>query len=234
MRKSEDKVKIEATLGSTFTISNFISDQERLALIDYFTKGDHTYKNTGPITLNVLSEEFKQPLFQNILSRVESYIGKVKVFSSLFFYVERPHIIHNDDSFSYPLCYKGINIPLDLEYIEEGTGYPSLIFYDQYYLEGPAKFFNGSRDIPTYYNKCVYEYGDVKNISTSPICDDIRSNHLSHLKPNWLQGLSIETITEWRPGNVTVFDTVRLHSSNDFCRQGIKSKLGLSIFTEKL
>ena len=234
MRTSEDKIKIEATLGPTFTISNFISAQERLALVDYFTNGDHTYKNTGPITLNVSPEEFKQPLFQNILSRVEPYIGKVKVFSSLFFYVDHPHIIHNDDSFSYPVCYKGINIPLELEYVEADTGYPSLIFYDQYYLEGPAKFFKGSKDIPTYYNKCVYEYSDVKNLSLSPICDSVRTKYLGHIRPEWLEGLSVGTVTEWRPGHVTIFDTVRLHSSNDFRRQGIKSKLGLSIFTERL
>lgn len=234
MRTDRDKLEIESTISDTFTIENFISETEREELIDYFKQGTHTHKNTGPVTLDVAITEFDNGVFKDILDRLEGYIGKTKVFSSLFFYVERPHIIHNDDSFSYPVCYKGINIPLELEYVESDTGYPNLVFYDQYYLEGPAKFFNGSSDIPTYYNQCVYEYGSVKNLSTVPIDGYTRSKYLTHLKSEWLQGLSVETITRWRPGDVTVFDTVRLHSSNDFKRQGIKSKLGLSIFTEKL
>jgi hypothetical protein len=234
MRSEQDKLKIESGLGDTFTITDFISDDERRALIDYFMGGTHTYKNTGPVTLDVASTEFDSGVFKDIVDRLEPYIGKVKVFSSLFFSVERPHIIHNDDSFSYPVCYKGINIPLELEYVDVNTGWPNLVFYDQHYLEGPAKFFNGSSDIETYYNHCIYEYRSVKNLSTARVDSDTRVKYLTHIRDSWLEGLSIETITQWKPGDITVFDSTRLHSSNDFVRQGVKRKLGLSIFTEKI
>lgn len=233
MRSTADKLKIKNTIGPTFTVPNFISESERLALIDYFNGGEHTYKNTGPVTLNVSASEFEQPLFRNILDRIEPYIGKVKVFSSLFFKVNKPHIIHNDDSYSYPMCYKGINIPLELQG-DDLSDNPSLVFYDQYYLEGPAKFFNGSSNIPTYYNECVYDYNSVLNLSSTAFDTDFHTKHLSHLKNEWLNGLSVESVTTWKPGDITVFDTVRLHSSNNFVKQGITSKLGLSIFTEKL
>lgn len=234
MRSQQDKQTITNHIDSPFTIENFISQDELVLLTDYFKSSDnHTHKNTGPVTMNVTEPEFEQPLFKNILERLEPYIGRVRVFSSLYFYVERPHIIHNDDSFSYPVCYKGINIPLEIEYVQENTGWPNLVFYDQYYLEGPAKFFNGSDNVVTHYNKCVYEYSEVGNLSTTPIDNETRRKYLTHLKPEWLEGLSIDTITRWKPGDITVFDSVRLHSSNDFVRQGIKSKLGLSIFTER-
>ena len=157
-------------------------------------------------------------------------LGEFKVFTALFFYTERPHIIHNDDSFSFPRCYKGINIPL--EFTGDTSSIPCLCFFEQYYLEGPAKFFNGSTDIDSCYNAHVYEYSQVRNLSSTPITSYIKQEFLSHIKPKWLEGLSINKILAWKPGDVTVFDTVRLHCASNFRQQEIKSKLALSIFTE--
>jgi hypothetical protein len=155
----------------------------------------------------------------------------VKIFSAAFFDVKFPHIIHNDDLKSFPRTYKAITLPLKLEYSGIKSELPKLCIFDQYYLEGPAKFFNGDVDIPTYYNTQVYEYSDVQNKSTTDISKDTVEKYLTHIKPSWLTGLSINSVYEWNPGSAIIFDALKLHCASDFRRLGVTSKLGISIFT---
>ena len=122
-------------------------------------------------------------------------------------------------------------MPLELQYIAEDTGYPNLCFFDQYYLEGGAKFFNESKDVPTHYNKQVYEYSHVINKNNAGIDEAIVEKYLTHLKPRWMSGLSFHSALQWKPTDALIFDSVRLHCASDFVKQGIKSKLGMSIFT---
>jgi hypothetical protein len=114
----------------------------------------------------------------------------------------------------------------------EYQAFPSLCFFDQFYFHGPAKFFKGDVDIPTYYNKPVYDYKDINGLVNTPFVDN--DNHFTHLKSKWLEGLSLHSVLDWVPGNALVFDSVRLHCASDFRKLGIKSKLGISIFTKKL
>jgi len=181
--------------------------------------------------VNVDGDIKDHPTFKQIFSRIKSIIGECEVYAAFLFYVEIPHIIHNDDAYNYPLIHKGIAIPLQINYESEDTGYPSLCFFDQYYLEGPSKFFQGSKDIPTFYNKCVYDYTDVRDKSNQKINPVIKAKYFTHLKDQWLEGLSFKSAQSWIPGNAIFFDCARLHAASDFKTQGIKSKLGLSIFT---
>jgi hypothetical protein len=150
--------------------------------------------------------------------------------AGFFFWTNYPHIVHNDDTFELPdTVYKGINLPLEFE----GTTdiYPKLCFFDQYYFHGPAKFFNGSKNIPTHYNKQVYEYTDVSGIVVEPFQDNDRL--FTHLNPKWLEGLSLQTSLDWIPGRALIFDSVQLHCASDFRNLSIRSKLGISIFTKR-
>jgi hypothetical protein len=166
-----------------------------------------------------------------IKQRLEPLIGDFKIYSAAFFDVKFPHIIHNDDDKSFPLTYKAITLPLKLERTESGSELPKLCIFDQYYLEGPSKFFNGDSDIPTYYNTQVYEYSNVQNKSSTTISNIIKNKHLTHLKSNWLTGLSLNSMHDWQPGSAIIFDALKLHCASDFRSLGIRSKLGISIFT---
>ena len=231
MRSKQDRKTIKSNLSDPYTIKNFISQDEINNLIDFFESSkSHIQKNTGPLTLDVVSNDLKLPVFKNLFDKIKQELGSCDIFTVLFFKVEYPHIVHNDDSYDYPVCYKGINLPLRL--YPQTTEYPKLCFFDQYYLEGPANFFNGSTKIDTYYNACVYEYSQVYNLSNNVFDENIAKEYLSHLNPKWLEGLSFNSAHEWKPGNAIIFDTVRLHCASDFRKHGIKSKLGLSIFTK--
>jgi hypothetical protein len=133
-----------------------------------------------------------------------------------------------------PDVYKGITLPLEI-IRTSGHSLPKLCFFDQYYFHGPAKFFNGDTDISTYYNKQIYDYTNVDGISDNMIIDEsTRVLYLTHLKSLWLKGLTVWGTLNWKPTSALIFDSVRLHCASDFRKIGIKSKLGISIFTKKI
>lgn len=222
MRTEEQKLKIEKTLSEPYSIKNFITNNERLQLIDYFKSSNKKiYKNTGPITVHLDENDYENELIKNIIGRVKNEIN-AEIYFGHFFYTTIPHIIHNDDSYNIDSPYKGINIPLETY---EDT---FLCIFEQYYLNGPSKFFNGSNDIIGYYNTHVYEYSNVKKLSSTAFDEQIRKEYLGHIEPLWLQGLSINSMIKQELNSAIIFDTVRLHCSTNFKQ----SKLGLSFFTK--
>lgn len=233
MRSQEDRKIIVNNMRDPYVKENLLSQDEIQELIAlYHSQNNKIQKNTGPVTSDTTDQFNDHPLLQKIFERIKAEIGKCRIYASFFFKVNMPHIIHNDDDKLGPIVYKAITLPLEIEYVNENTGYPYLCMFDQYYLEGPSKFFGGTTiNIPTYYNAQVYEYSQVQNKSTEAFDTVAQSKYLTHLKPFWLKGLSFQSAQEWKPGNGIVFDCVRLHCASDFVRQGIKSKLGLSIFT---
>lgn len=232
MRSIEQKTDIENHFSPPFSISNALSENERIELISVFeNSNEKIHKNTGPITVNLTQELLSGPILAKVLSMVRDRVGDFEVLSGFFFYVERPHVIHNDDSFEFPKTFKGITIPLCLE--GEFTEHPELCFFDQYYLDGPAKFLRGYANVPSYYNIIKYDYDGVCGLTDAPFDRSIHSTKLPHLKYECLAGLSYSESLVSTPGNVLVFDAVRLHAASDFRKLGITSKLGISIFTKR-
>ena len=231
MRTHEQILKISENINDPKSIKNFLdnSDLEYLINLFYQEKDKYVHKNTGPITLD-LSSYYAHDVIKNIFKKIEKEIGNYEITSAFFFKTDFPHIIHNDDTFELPdTVYKAITIPL---FLENFNGlYPKLCFFDQFYFHGPAKFFNGSKNIPTYYNQQIYEYSDVSGLTEKDFID--KNNYFTHLNPKWLEGLSLHSVLDWIPGNALIFDSVRLHCASDFRNLGIKSKIGISIFTKK-
>lgn len=233
MRTKDQIDKIKSQVSPPFEVKELLTNDEVKHLIDLFenSKVDANapvvYKNTGPITLD-LKLFLDDQVVSGIVDKLREIIGPFEITASFFFFTNYPHIIHNDDTFELPeSVYKGITIPLRID----GPGIPKLCFFDQFYFHGPAKFFNGDTDVPTYYNKCVYEYSELDGVVDKKFNGP--ENMFRHLKKQWLTGLSLNSIIDWKPGNAIVFDSTRLHCASDFRQQGIKSKLGISIFTKK-
>ncbi len=229
MRSTKDKELLVSRFTDVIYVDEFLRPEEITYLIELFDKSsDKIYKNTGPVTSGSIMQD---PIIEVIAERLQPLIGDFKIYSAAFFNVTFPHIIHNDDEKSLPKTYKAITLPLRLEYAGEHKELPKLCVFDQYYLEGPGKFFNGDKEIPTYYNRQIYEYSQVQNKSATAISSDTVNKYLTHLKPKWLDGLSLNSMYEWRPGAAIIFDALKLHCASDFRRQNIISKLGISIFT---
>jgi hypothetical protein len=237
MRTSDQIAEIEKTFEDPYTISNFISEDEIKHLLSIYKNASSknsplVYKNTGPVTLD-LYPYMQDSVIDAMIKKIKTIIGDYEITASFFFETDYPHIIHNDDTFELPSgVFKAINIPLEFQGNYDSV--PKLCFFDQCYFHGPAKFFHGDNEIPTYYNKQIYDYMDVKNLVDSPIGIELYQKYFTHLKPAWLNGLSLKTVIDQHIGSAIIFDSVRLHCSNDFRRQGIKSKIALSIFTKRI
>jgi len=233
MRNPNQILKIKANIQDPYDIKNVLTPYEIGYLTNIFkntASNNKIYKNTGPITLD-LKSYINDPLIIKILALIENSIGPFEITAAFFFQTTFPHIIHNDDSFELPdSVYKAITLPLSMEGFS--GEYPKLCFFDQFYFHGPAKFFNSDTAVPTYYNKQVYNYADVSELVNTPFID--RNKYFTHLNPQWLEGLSLHSALDWIPGNALIFDSIRLHCASDFRNLGIKSKLGISIFTKKL
>ena len=243
MRTTEQIDYIKSTTVDPYSVDYFLSDEEVNHLIALFENNQDTnetlegqkkvYKNTGPVTLDM--RKFQDDTVYNlVLKRLEEYIGPFDVTNAFFFTTNYPHIIHNDDTFElHPTVYRGITLPLKFESDEPETELPYLCFFDQYYFHGPAKFFKNETSIPTYYNKCLYEYTDVDGIVDKTIDNNIIEKYFTHVKPAWLEGLSFHSARPWTIGSALIFDSTRLHCASDFRKLKIKSKLGISIFTNR-
>ena len=236
MRSEEDINFIKSEITNPYSIENFLSLNDINYLISLFetkkTDINLVYKNTGPVTLDI-KDYLEDLIISKIIKNLKNKIGPFEITAGFFFKTNYPHIIHNDDTFELPNgVNKGITIPLKTY----GSDYiPNLCFFDQFYFQGPAKFFNGDKNIPTYYNKQIYNYADVDGICDSMSIDELtRIKYFTHLKPIWLKGLTLWGILPWKPTSALIFDSVRLHCASDFRQHGIKSKLGISIFTKKV
>ena len=227
-RPQEDKDFILSNLEETYYIEKFINDDDIKEFVDVFESADNkVHKNTGPITSAI--KDYNSPALSKIKDKIYALYPDSEIYHGMFFYVERPHIIHNDDNREkWPKIYKAFNLPLKYDGVEE----PHLCFFDQVYLEGPSKFFNGEKDVETYYNTIVNDYKDVLGKTDEPFDTIMKEKYLTHLKDQWLQGLSFNSAHNWTPGNAIVFDCCRLHCASDFTKNHTKSKLGISIFTK--
>jgi hypothetical protein len=231
--RDKDKIeKIKETIKNPYSIENFLSEEDIDYLITLFNYStEKTYKNTGPITVDLKLYE-NDPVIIKILKKIEQEIGPYDITSFFFFYTDFPHIIHNDDTFELPdNVYKAITLPIKI--YGNNSRFPDLCFFNQFYFHGPAKFFKDDPDIPTFYNKIIYEYNHVDNLVDEKIDEKLRLKYFTHLKTSWLEGLSFHSSIAWIPGSAIIFDSVRLHCASDFRKLGITGKLGISIFTKK-
>lgn len=239
MRTQEEIDRIKSRFSEPYVIYGLLTEADIKHLVSIFRTHNQDKingyegkikKNTGPVTLG-LEPFLEDPVVKKIFSRLKEHIGEFEMNAGFFFETDFPHIIHNDDTFDLKDVYKGITIPLMLE--GDYTELPKLCFFDQCYFNGPAKFFAGDSDIPTYYNKQLYEYSEVEGVTTKPFDKTVYDKLLTHLRYKWLSGLSLHSSLEWKPTTALVFDSVRLHCASDFRKLGIKSKMAISIFTRK-
>mgnify|MGYP001200084697 CR=1 FL=1 len=229
MRTKNQILKIKKTHSSPFVIKDILIDPKEYLNYYFDNQHKHVKKNTGPIVLKI---EKNNKLLQYLTQNLQNKIGSFTVRYAHIFDVTIPHIIHVDDTYEYLDCYKAFTIPLKLYGNSDDV---KLVIFDQYYYHGPAKFYNGD-NISTrkvYYNKSVNNYKYVSFKSKQSICENIYKKHLTHCKKSWLNNLSIDTLLDWKIGNILCFDSLQLHCSSNFLLQNITRKIALSIFTVK-
>lgn len=226
MRTQQQLDNIKSTHFQPTQVFDYVEDVKRY--LDWFeTTPEKVYKNTGPVVAYLTNN----PVIEELVNKLKQDFGEFDVRSAFIYKVIRPHVIHNDDNLKVDHPYKAFNIPL---HVEGDDNLTHLIMFNQFYSQGPAKFFRDDvKDRPVHYNVPITNYENVYGLDDIGISEDFRKEYLTHLKKSWLKGLSINSVLSWKTGSVLEFDSTRLHCSNDWLSKGIKYKIGLSIFTHK-
>jgi hypothetical protein len=185
-------------------------------------------KNTGPRVLNLWRET---PLvIQELVKYLQGIFGNFYVTSTLIFDVNTPHVIHNDDDLEHDPF---LAFCLPLKYVGDSDDI-KLILFNQYYYQGGAKFFRyDNKERPVFSHKNLSIYDDVFFLSDAGINNEFKQEYLTHLQDSWLQGLTINTVLDWKVGDILCFNCNQLHCSSNFLSKGVDSKIALSIFTAK-
>ena len=222
--------RLEKNNSDPKQILDFISKDENNSLIEYFNTQEKIEKNTGPVVAKI---DTNNTVFNNIFTRLKLVIGEVKVMSAIVFETPWAHVIHNDIDNNFNTPYKAVTIPLKLwgDVKDEDI---KLMMFDQYYYHGGKKFMNGGTQTKNFYAYGpLLEYSDVSYTNNKGIAKEVKERYLTHLQPNWLEGLSIHSYFPWKINSAIIFDVARLHSSSDFNALGVERKLAMSIFTAR-
>lgn len=197
----------------------FLSDEERLDILSLYENAHHvTHKITGPSVVKVHEHEI-----QHVVNKIRALYGNVGIRNAHIFDVTKPHVMHIDDDKDLPNnIYKAFLFPLWMETPAD----INMVFFEQHYFGGPVKFFKGRKNAPVHYNVPLTDYTEVHGLKDTigPIDD----SDLTHLKPQWLEGMSIDCKVPWRLNDMIAFDALQVHCSSDFRPN---RKMGLSIFT---
>jgi len=227
MRTQEQIQELKKMQSPPVQLWNVLTPSKIQELIEYHNQNEKIEKNTGPVISYVKEGE---GIIDDILVLLRNTFGNFKVRTAHFFDVAKPHIIHIDDDYKFPKSYKAFTIPLELRGCKDNK--VKLVFFDQYYYGGPAKFVQNANTEgqPQYYNSFVTDYKDIEGL----VDNDINEEHvklLGHIKEDWSKGLSVQKYFPWHIGSIIAFDSLQLHCSSNFLSTGATSKLGLSIFT---
>lgn len=229
-RNIDEKQEILNRLEPTLVHENAITEDLLNKLISAYETGEKNHKPTGPVTVDYYPNE-KDEWWTELNSLLTTYIGEHLIFATNFFDVTKPHIIHNDDSLAKkPRLYKTVVIPLR---IKKPTNF---VVFDQCYLDGPIKGRHGAKQEldatkAKYYNQNLFDNSQLEYYTNNMFDEVIWNKYLTHQPIERFWGLSVEKIVPWKPGNIIIFDTARLHCATDFVTQGIDRKLGYSVFT---
>ena len=223
--------------GPTIQLKNFISESAMIHLLNihkHRPDSEKVFKNTGPIASKL--PDTVDGHFQDILQRVEKVLGKkIKPYGGNYFEVKKPHILHNDVPHDTDIL-PGKCIVIPLEKVYSRYQFPMLddakfYVFDQMYFDRPVKCFKNKQSAKKWEkgNEPIFSYEDVYNLHEDNRVPDIDTGHMND---EWLEGFSVESVCNWVPGDIIIFDCARLHCASNFLDNGIQEKTGLSIFTE--
>lgn len=206
-------------------IENFITKEQIVDLVfRHKNNPEAIQKNTGPLVTNNL----KCDTMDSILSRLKEQFKFSGICNTQIFDVTKPHILHND----WVERDEGRGLAFLMPLQHNGDRDPGFVLYDQYYKKGAVKLYGGGpKPKNVYYNTPLLSYEDVEYTTENAFDEDIYNKFLTHIKPTWVQGLSVYKIFDWKPTSLIVFHRNNIHSATDFTKLGITFKIGLSVFT---
>jgi hypothetical protein len=178
------------------------------------------------------TEDIVTPIISNFLG-TENW----KISGGNYFETFSPYRIHTDTLKESHNILQTFVFPLAYEYEENAQlGKNGFYVLEQEWFKESTMFVKGTsdRDLDdgNRYNTQTRDYKDIVNLKEG--YDETLVEDCNHLPRENFEGMTVWKKFVWKPGTVISFPRSHLHLSNNFKKYGIKSKLGLSIFTSTL
>ena len=116
-------------------------------------------------------------------------------------------------------------------YISFSTINALYIFKQRWPYEATNFRYGSKKHVGYRFNTDTRDYSKVENLEPDNYIDKATADDCDHLNYKHFTGLSVEAKLQWKPGHPLTFPRTALHCSNNWKRLGIKTKLGLSLFT---
>lgn len=239
----------------TFIIENLINDEVHNELTTVAKKyldlpkkiSNIFWRNKGRVhEIDYIQQFSKKYIEPNLKQKNVVLIG-----DTAFCISTPPHDIHvdNRDFRTDPINkkniigYKTVVLPLEID----TEDYPVLYTANQYFYGPTTRFRKGNKDIDDVDEECKrqktsgiyfsYDYrkDGVKYLSPTNLSKEWYDTHIDydnreHSVPySSFEGFSIEKELLWKPRNVLIFDSSRIHFGENITKKGATYKLGISL-----
>lgn len=207
-----------------------------------FTKNTNFWIRKGGIENNEYIQKFSEEYLKKLLPRNDSIL----IGDTAFIINFPPHDIHVDcrdfrmqEERNGIIAYKSLVIPLEVTADE----YPILYTANQYFYGPTTRFRAGSEqqdnNSEVYRQKSAgiqfsYDYQNdgmkyISELQLSREWYDANIDADNHVPYSNFKGISIEKENIWKPGNIIMFDSARVHFGSNIKKKGAKFKIGLSL-----
>jgi len=246
------KVESFLTEEPTVNFENILSyaqlqDLKKVAL-DFLEVKESDFSNSnfwfrkGGIENNEYIKNFSEEYLKKLLPRNDAILIGDTAFVINF----PPHDIHVDcrdfrmqEDRKGIIAYKSMVIPVEVTADE----YPILYTANQYFYGPTTRFRAGSADfdvgnpevrrqrsagIQFSYN---YQQDGMKYVSETDLTKEWYDANIDAAPVPYknFKGISIEKENVWKPGNIIMFDSARVHFGSNIRKKGAKFKIGISL-----
>ena len=238
----------------TVSFENAISENQLGKLkeiaLDFLQVNEHDFPNTnfwfrrGGFENNEYIKNFSESYLKKFLPRDDT----VLIGDTAFVINYPPHDIHIDCR-DFRMCadrqgiisYKSMVIPIEVTANE----YPILYTANQYFYGSSTRFRYGSDQVDSMdkesqrQKNCGIQFSyNYKQDGMKYVTDnnaltkewyDANIDAKEYTPYSNFQGISIEKENLWKPGNIIVFDSARIHFGSNIAKIGAKFKIGISL-----
>lgn len=220
-----------SNLEAPRVLRNFLKKEDFQFIGDERCKSERVLKNNG--ILNFRYEKGSN-LEKWLLKKVFPFENNLIRHGGSFVETPEPFHAHADTGKEEEMKgdyfpYKNILIPLC-----EGHDAFSTVFFNQRLIGQASHLWRGEyyKDKLPLYNFKVDEYSGLHKYTGKEFDEVIHKELLSHLPIDSLFGLSLDSVMNWKKGDVIIFDCSQLHCSSDFKKYGLLKK-SLTMFCSK-
>ena len=246
------KVESFLTEEPTVNFENVVSAEQLQYLkkiaLEFLEVNENDFANKniwfrrGGIENNEYIKQFSEDHLKKLLPRDDAILIGDTAFAINF----PPHDIHIDcrdfrmeEGRQGIIAYKSMVIPLEVTVDE----YPILYTANQYFYGPTTRFRAGSEGldignpevhrqksagIQFSYN---YQEDGMKYVSDTELTKEWYDANIDAAPVPYknFKGISIEKENVWKPGNIIVFDSARIHFGSNIRKKGAKFKIGISL-----